>query len=144
MVVIREKAAVLDAALVLDRVCYYWSITLDPESAFAFAERCQEMNAATNAALTYLIQSVNACIPTINFGPDNPNTGRMHHDFVIGCENSRFVDVKIHKSYLRHWTNGDWQMLGRSLARLGQELHADLNRIITDDKDEYLYGYWWD
>lgn len=86
MVVIRDKAAVLDAALALDQVCYYWSITLDPESAIAFAERCQEMNAANNAALTYLVQSVNASIPTIDFGPDNPNTGRMHHDFIMGCE----------------------------------------------------------
>ncbi|MEZ4859720.1 MAG: hypothetical protein R3C14_00355 [Caldilineaceae bacterium] len=60
--------------------------------------------------------------PKIDFGPDNPNTGRMYHDFVIGCENSRFVDVKIHKSYLHHGKAEDWQTLGDSLARLGQEL----------------------
>ncbi|MEZ4616413.1 MAG: hypothetical protein R2867_13050 [Caldilineaceae bacterium] len=63
MVVIHDKAAVLDAALTLDLVCYYWSITLDPASALSFAERCQAMNAANNAALTYLVQFVNACGP---------------------------------------------------------------------------------
>lgn len=37
MVVIRDKPAVIEAALALDRVCYYWSITLDPERALRFA-----------------------------------------------------------------------------------------------------------
>lgn len=107
MVVIRDKPAVIEAALALDRVCYYWSITLDPDSALRFAGQCQEMNAANRLVLTNLIQRINAYLPRIDFGPTNPNTGQMHHDFVIGAENSRFVDLKIHKSYLRQWTTAD-------------------------------------
>ncbi|MEZ4616412.1 MAG: hypothetical protein R2867_13045 [Caldilineaceae bacterium] len=63
---------------------------------------------------------------------------------MIGCENSRFVDVKVHKSYLRHWTAVDWHILGNSLTQLGQELHADLNRIAANDEHEYIYSCWWD
>jgi len=37
MVVIRDKPAVIEAALGLDRLCYCWSITLDPESALVLA-----------------------------------------------------------------------------------------------------------
>ena len=144
MVVIRDKTAVLEAALGLDRVCYYWSITLDPESALAFAERCREMNAATHAVLLHLLQAINDYLPRIDFGPANPNTGQMHHDFVIGAENSRFVDVKIHKSYLRQWTAADWQKLGDVLSLLGQELYADLARVIEEDAHTYVFSFWWD
>ncbi len=44
-IVILDKPTVVEAALALDRVCFYRSITLDPESALIFAKRCQEMNA---------------------------------------------------------------------------------------------------
>ena len=144
MVVIRDKMAVLEAALALDRVCYYWSITLDPESALAFAGQCQEMNAANRLVLTDLIQRINAYLPRIDFGPANPNTGQMHHDFVIGAENSRFVDVKIHKSNLRQWAAEDWQKLANVLVLLGQELYADLARIIEEDDHTYIFSFWWD
>lgn len=144
MVVIRDKRAVLEAALGLDRVCYYWSITLDPESALAFAERCQEMNAATHAVLLHLIQSINDYLPRIDFGLTNPNTGQMHHDFVMGTENSRFVDVKIRKSYLPQWTADDWQALGNFLSLLGQDLYADLSRVIEEDAHNYVFSFWWD
>lgn len=83
MVVIRDKPAVIEAALALDRVCYYWSITLDPESALLFAGQCQEMNAVNRLILTALIQRINAYLPPIDFGPTNPNTGRLHHDYLF-------------------------------------------------------------
>ncbi len=41
------------------------AITLDPESALLFAERCQGMNAANGAVLFHLIQSINDYIPRI-------------------------------------------------------------------------------
>lgn len=143
-ITIRDKSAVIEAALALDRVCYYWSITLDPESAMAFAERCREMNAATHGVLVHLIQSINDYLPRIDFGPANSNTGQMHHDFVIGAENSRFVDVKIHKSYLRQWTAEDWQKLANVLSLLGQDLYADLSRVIEEDDHTYIFSFWWD
>jgi hypothetical protein len=52
------------------------AITLDPESALLFAERCQGMNAANGAVLVHLIQSINDYIPRIalarltQYGPD--------------------------------------------------------------------------
>lgn len=144
MVVMRDKRAVVEAALALDRVCYYWSITLDPESALAFAERCQQTNAATHAGLLHLIQAINDYLPRIDLGPANPNTGQMHHDFVIGAENSRFVDVKIRKSYMRQWTAADWQKLGHFLTLLGQELYADSARVTEEDAHAYLFSFWWD
>lgn len=142
--VINNKPAVIEAALALDRVCYYWSITLDPESALIFAERCQETNAANGAVLVHLIQSINDYLPRIDFGPTNPNTGRTHHDFIIGAENSRFVDLKLRKSYLRQWTTGDWQKLGNFLYRLGDELYADIKRVTEEDDHDYVFTFWWD
>jgi hypothetical protein len=109
-----------------------------------FAERCQAMNAASQAALVHLIQSINAYIPRIDFGPTNPNTGQTHHNFVIGAENSRFVDLKLHKSYLRHWTVADWQELGNFLYLLGHELYADINCVTEEDEQDYVYTFWWD
>lgn len=144
MAVIRDKPAVIEAALALDWVCYYWSITLDPESALRFAGQCQEMNAANRLVLTDLIQRINAYLPRSDFGPTNPNTGQMHHDFVMGAENSRFVDVKIHKPYLPQWTAEDWQTLGNFLSLLGQELYADLARVIEEDTHDYVFRFWWD
>lgn len=49
---------------------------------------------------------------------------------MIGAENSRFVDVKIHKPYLPQWTAEDWQTLGNFLYLLEQELYADLARSL--------------
>jgi hypothetical protein len=144
IVVICDKPAVIEAVLALDRVCYYWSITLDPERALCFAGQCQEMNAANRLVLTDLIQRTNAYLPRIDFGPTNPNTGQMHHDFVVGAANSRFVDVKIHKSYLRQWAAQDWQTLGNFLSLLGQELYADLARVIEEDAHDYVFSFWWD
>ena len=68
----------------------------------------------------------------------------MHHDFVIGAENCRFVDLKIHKTYLRQWTAADWQTLGNFLSLLGQELYADLARVIEEDAHDYVFSFWWD
>jgi hypothetical protein len=144
MVVIRDKPAMIEAALALDRLCYYWSITLDPESALAFARQSQAMNAANRPVLTALIQQINAYLPPIDFGPTNPNTGQLHHDFVIGAENSRFVDLKIDKSYLPQWTAADWQALGNFLHALGREFDADVARIIEEDEHDYLFSFWWD
>lgn len=144
MVVIRDKPAVIEAALGLDRVCYYWSITLDPESALLFAGQCLEMNAANRLVLTELIQRINAYLPRIDFGPTNPNTGQLHHDFVIGAENSRFVYLKLHKSYLRQWTAEDWRVLGNFLHTLGREFYADVARVIEEDDHNYVFSFWWD
>ena len=102
------------------------------------------MNAANRLVLTDLIQRINAYLPQIDFGPANPNTDQMHHDFVMGAENSRFVDVKIHKSYLHQWTAQDWQMLGNFLSLLGQELYADLARVLEEDAHDYVFRFWWD
>ena len=82
MVVIRDKPTVIEAALGLDRLCYYWSITLDPESALLFAGQCQEMNAANRLVLTELIQQINAYLPPIDFGPIHPNIGRLHPSYL--------------------------------------------------------------
>lgn len=128
-----KTEAVMEAALGLDRFCYYWSITLDPASALLFARQCQELNAANRLALTELIQRINAYLPPIDFGPTNPNKGRLHHDFVMGAENSRFVDLKLHKSYLWQWTAEDWRALGNFLHALGQEFYADVVRVIAED-----------
>ncbi|MEZ4714017.1 MAG: hypothetical protein R3A44_42935 [Caldilineaceae bacterium] len=144
MIVVNNKAEVVAAALELDRVCYYWSVTLDPETALTFARQCQEMNAASPAALVYLIERINAYVPRIDFGPDNPNTGKTHHDFVIGAENSRFVDLKIAKSYLKQWTAQEWQAFANFLHLLGYEVAADIKRVTQDDADEYVFSFWWD
>lgn len=82
--------------------------------------------------------------PRIDFGPTNPNTGGTHHDFIIGAENSRFVDLKLRKSYLRQWTTGDWQKLGNFLYRLGDELYADIKRVTEEDDHDYVFTFWWD
>ncbi|MEZ4725918.1 MAG: hypothetical protein R3E79_02165 [Caldilineaceae bacterium] len=144
MVVINDKPAVLAAAWQLDQVCYYWSITLDPETALQFVQQCQEMNAATRPALSQLLAAINDYLPRTDYGPTNPNTGKMHHDFVIGAENSRFVDVRIHKSSLRQWTPKDWQALTHFLTLQGWESAADIKQVGQDDEHDYVFNYWWD
>lgn len=144
MIVIQDKTTVIAAALALDQVCYYWSITLDPETALLFVEQCQEMNAATRPALRHLIEAINNYLPRVDYGPTNPNTGKMFHQFIIGSENSRFVDFALHKSYLRHWTKQDWQTLTHFLTLIGWESGADLKQIGKDDENDYVFHYWWD
>jgi len=144
MVVIRDKPAVIAAALQLDHVCYYWSITLDPETALIFVAQCQEMNAATHPALSHLVEAINGYIPRVDYGPANPNTGQMHHTFVIGAENSRFIDLSLHKTYLPQWTPKDWQALTHFLFLLGWETGADIKRVGQDDEHAYVFHYWWD
>ncbi|MEM7536470.1 MAG: hypothetical protein AAF639_30075 [Chloroflexota bacterium] len=144
MVIINNKEEVIAAALALDKVCYTWSITLDPETAITFAEQCQEMNAAAPAALVELIGHVNEYIPRSDYGPTNPNTGEMHHDIAIGCDRGRTIDVIISKSQLKQWSADDWRKCSTFLNLAGRALYADVAEVTKDDEREYVFSYWWD
>jgi|GEM_PF-2644094 len=143
-VIINNKEDVIKAALALDEVSHSWSITLDPETAITFAQQCLEINAAAPAALVELIEHVNEYLPRTDYGPDNPNTGKMHHDIAIGNDRGRTIDVKIDKHHLKQWSADEWRKLGTFLNLLGRALYADVSEATVDNEREYVFSYWWD
>ena len=111
-----------------------WQVELSPDDAAAFLAKAQDYNNFTATGLVRMIRSISLCIPAKQYGPNNPNTGKMHHHFAIGNECSRVVYVVIDKPYMPG--TFDYQALASTIERAAKKAGADEYTIAQDD-------YWW-
>ena len=119
----QKRSALLDAAAALDLVALQWRVTVRPDEAADLVGALRDYNGATRRVLARLIIGVDAVIPGSDYGPANPNTGRMHHEYSIGREFSRVLYVEVNKTYLP--TGFDCAALAARLDGLAREAGAD-------------------
>ena len=130
----------LDAILTLDELSTDYRVKLDPNNALQFVAKAEEYNNFTKEDLKRLIETVNATIPPMDYGPKNPNTGRPFHWFEIGNEGSRVIYAVFPETY---WPNYDKAALNVLMKQLALLAHADE----MDDYSEtgmYRFRFWWD
>ena len=128
--------------LELDPIAHDYLVKLSPSEAMAFVSHAQEYNNIYREKLTRLIESISDTIPPMDFGPENPNTGRPHHTFEIGNENSRVIYLEIQKFYMP--ASYDYAWLATVLKQLGSEALADERDVVQSDATKFRFRFFWD
>jgi len=137
----------IEAALALDDVSINYLVEMSPTEAREFLSHAQAYNSFTQEDLLNLVEAVDREVPPMRFGPDNPNTGKVHHVYLVGNEGSRVLYLALRKFYLEECFQGkpyDYQLLTLKLGALAAGAYADECSVTQDDKDTFRYRFWWD
>ena len=121
-------------------------VELTPEQAVEWAGRCPDYNGFDPAKVQRFIRAVNKLVPPMRFGPDNPNTGKPHHKWVVGREGSMVLYLKVIPTYLP--TEFDYDELEGQLKALGEVAEADEFHYYRPDLSvrqwDLSVRFWWD
>ena len=137
----------VEAALAIDRVSDDYLVKMTPAQAGEFLSRADAYNIFTSEDLVELLEAVDGEIPPMRFGPDNPNTGKPHHTYMVGNEGSRVVYLAVNKFYLEERFQGkpfEYPHLGTELELLGLRAHANEAWVDQDDDKTFKFRFWWD
>jgi len=136
----------LKAALMLDRASTHYQVEYTPGEAWSFVVRAEAYNNFTSDILSELVERINALIPPMQYGTDNPNNGKPHHRFQIGNEGSRVLYVEILKTYLKgRWGDVEYERLATALATLGYGANAnEASRVDGNSPARFRFRFWWD
>ena len=148
----KDTSPKVAAALLMDGHAHHYQVKYTPEEAAELVAHLGDYNAATQDELSALLCAIDSCIPTMDFGGDNPNNGRPHHHYRIGREYSRVIYVDILATYITApygWAVDDWCRLAARLEALGRKAGADevaasWSGDIEDDTGELTCRFWWD
>ena len=132
----------LDAMLDLDTRCLHWQAEVTPTEALEFSARSRQYNAWTPLRAVTLIEAVNKAIPPMDYGPLNPNTGRMHHTYRVGRSYSREMFVQIVKAYMPKDT--DYLQLVVDLHEMGRAAAVDFQSVVEETAGSLTFRWWWD
>jgi len=132
----------IDLLVELDKRSIDYKIALDPDEAEKFLSKAEAYNQFTSEMLVDLVKKINELIPKIDFGEDNPNTGKLHHKFRVGNEGSRVIHLEIDKFYMPKEFN--YNNLGADLEFLARKAKADEYWTIRNDNHKFIYRIWWD
>lgn len=131
------------AALALDEHALEYAVTLSPTEALAFVKRASEGN-GSQADFVQLIENISQRIPRMDYGSDNPNTGRFHHAFRIGNEYSRVIYFRLQKCHVKQYGEAEFTSLTADLTLYAQAAKADEFDVSNEDEHEYEFRFWWD
>ena len=137
----------IEAVLTIDEVSIEYLVKMTPVQAREFLSRADAYNAFTRTDLVSLVEAVDAEIPLMQFGPDNSNTGKPHHFYLVGNESTRVVYLVVNKFYLEERLQGqpfDYQRLVTTLRSLADRAHADETSVNRNDSDTFKFRFWWD
>jgi len=137
----------IEAALALDDVSINYLVEMSPTEAREFLSHAQAYNSFTQEDLLNLVEAVDREVPPMRFGPDNPNTGKVHHVYLVGNEGSRVLYLALRKFYLEECFQGkpyDYPHLAKMLELLGLQAHADEAFTTQDDRETFRFRFWWD
>ena len=132
----------VEKMLELDPIAHDYLVKLSPSEALEFAKNAQEYNNIRRDKLAALVRRINDTIPSMDFGPNNCNTGRPHHTYDVGNENSRVIYVNILKFYMP--ADYDYAWLATFLKQLGSEALADESDIVQSDATKFRFRFFWD
>ena len=127
----------VDAALTLDSHALFYRVRLNPAEAERFARQVGD-----DDHLAALLNAVDAVIPRMDFGPANPNSGKVSHSYEVGRECSRVVYLDWVRSYAPK--GFDWPALEARLREIGEEAGADEYGPEEDGALGFRYRFWWD
>lgn len=141
------------AALALDPLSLDYQLTLSPRETLRFIRKTGSYNTFDPETALKLVKKINALIPREKWrNSDNPNNGKMHHNFKVGREYSRVIYLDIVKGYMPK--NYDYEKLAEKLRQLAKEADAQEYTITEDttlpfDKlggitGGFVFRFWWD
>jgi len=118
-----------------------WGVELSAFDALQVAVAA-ERAVGYSPRVSQLIRRINALVPPMQYGPDNPNTGKMHHTFTYGRENSRVLYVQVVSAYLSSLM--EMVHIEAGLRALVQEFAVDEFSVERNDGSSLKCRFWWD
>ena len=137
----------IEAALAMDDTSIEYLVKMTPEEVREFLSRAEAYNSFTREDLLNLVEAVDREIPPMRFDPDNPNTGKPAHAYLVGNEGCRVLYLAIPKFYLEERFQGkpfDYVALARTLEGRGSLANADDFCVTQDDGHTFRFRFWWD
>ncbi len=90
----------LAAILALDAVCDGYQVVMTPDEAVQCMAQFSSLGKAGSQVLGNLVRAINGMVPRMDFGADDPASGRAGHVFHIGRSRGRLIAVDLFKGYL--------------------------------------------
>jgi hypothetical protein len=118
----------------LDVVSMHHRVELRPDEREQFFEKFDDEALA-------LVKAINALVPPMRYGEDNPNTGKPHHTFNVGREYTRVIYVELVAAYFKN--DEERRAVAHGIARLATEAGAD-ERDVKEKPGSTTVRLWWD
>jgi hypothetical protein len=123
----------IKSVLELDRWSDHYQVQLSPGDMNECAHHLDH-------ELGDLVDKINYHSPTMDYGPDNPNTGKHFHTFKIGNEHSRVLYVE----YIKICNDtADYDRLHKIIEALATIYYADEFSVEEDDATIISFRIWW-
>ena len=142
----------VEAAVVLDELALEYSVEMTPEEARAFFMKALSKG-EDPARVLVLIGEVDRLMPRMEMGPNNPNTGRKAHRYVVGREGSRVLYVRYVRAYASLEASAGLSLRVMKLNHGVTVQYAGVNRTVPvgasevhdrSDDGEVIVRFWWD
>lgn len=142
--IVADLTEKVKAALALDEHSLNHRIEMDPGEALAFVKNDKSYNCYDTRKVSLMIRRINAIIPRMDFGGDNPNNGRPHHTFEIGNESSRVIYVVIRRFNLNGMDDDETMRLVGQIDQAAKDADADERQLRRFDDRVVEFRIWWD
>jgi hypothetical protein len=123
----------IDILIALDSHLH-WNVTVNPVEAIQFGRK-------VDPKLADMVGEISNWIPLMDYGPDNPNTGKAHHKFRIGREYSRVIHLELVKAYFPK--GYDYSDLIKRLKKISEKYLTDVFGVEETDT-ALTVRFWFD
>lgn len=132
------------SALKLDDFAQYYRVKMNPEEALVFFQHSKPRCQCYPAVLRRFIAAINDAVPLMEYGPENPNTGKQHHSFWVGREGYRVVYLDIAKLSILFGKEKDFDFdaFGKRLILIAEQHHA-YEADVTQNDIGFECRFWW-